>query len=168
MGTVLLLNRSYFPIQTITYRKAIGLLYRGKAEALNDDLEIVKKENIDFKDFPKVLRLLEYTGIPITVKLSKKNVIKRDKNKCAYCGEKFKPKDLTVDHIIPKSKGGKFKWENLVCSCVKDNSKKGDRTPEEAGMKLLYLPRAPSKAEVMREIILSSEENRDVWSKFIG
>lgn len=165
---VLLLNCSYMPIQTITRRKAIDLLMREKAEAFNDNLEIIHYRNVTFKDFPKVLRLTKYSGVPTTIKLSKKNVLKRDGYRCAYCGNVFTQKELTVDHIIPKSRGGKFKWENLVCSCVRDNNKKGNKTPEEAHMKLLFEPRIPQKMEIMKDIISNSGEYEEVWSKFIG
>lgn len=168
MRAVLLLNCSYMPIQTITRKKAIDLLAREKAEAFNDDLEIINYRNIDFEEFPKVLRLTQYSGIPISVKLSKKNILKRDGYRCAYCGNTFPQKDLTVDHIIPKSRGGQFRWDNLVCSCLRDNNKKGNKTPEEANMKLLFEPRVPKKMEVMRDLIMNNEENKEVWSKFIA
>lgn len=168
MRTVLLLNRSYFPIQIITKNKAIKLLFKRKAEAISDSMEVLNFAEINLKDFPKVVRLLDYSGIPVSAKLSKRNILKRDGYRCAYCGNVFPAKELTVDHIIPKSRGGKFSWQNLITSCVKDNNKKGSRTPEEANMKLLFQPRIPSKMEILREIVSSNTDCFEVWSKFMS
>lgn len=167
MRAVLLLNSSYLPIETITIRKAINLLFREKAEAISDEMEVVYKEDIDYNNFPRVLRLLKFSGLPIRIKLSKKNILKRDRYRCAYCGDVFQQKELTVDHIVPKSRGGDFSWENLICSCIKDNNKKGDRTLEEANMELIFPPRVPRKMEVMADIIKSNKENSEFWGKFI-
>lgn len=168
MRTVLLLNRSYFPIQIITKNKAIKLLFKRKAEAISDSMEVLNFADINLDNFPKVVRLLDYSGIPVTAKLSKRNILKRDGYRCAYCGNVFSSKELTVDHIIPKSRGGKFSWQNLVTSCVKDNNKKGSRTPDEANMKLLYHPRVPSKMEILKDIVNSNSECFEIWSKFMS
>lgn len=167
MHQILLLNCSYFPIQIITAKKAIRLLFKKKAEAINDKMETVKFNEIDFKNFPKVIRLLDYSGIPLTAKISKKNILKRDKYRCVYCGETFPPRELTVDHIEPKSRGGKFSWNNLITACIHCNNKKGSRTPDEAGMKMLFFPRTPSKGEIIKEIINSNKDAYELWNNFI-
>jgi len=163
---VLLLNCSYIPIKLITVQKAIKLLYKGKAEAIRDDMEIVSFKGVDFEDFPKVVRLLTYSGIPTNSKLSKKNIFRRDNFICAYCGNTFQPKDLTVDHIKPKSRGGKFSWENLITACFKDNNKKGNRTPDEAGMKLLFYPTQPNSVNMVRDSINFGKDHYPIWDQF--
>lgn len=167
MRHILLLNRSYFPIQIISAKKAIRLLFKQKAEAINDDMSVGSFKTIDMDNFPKVIRLLDYSGIPVSAKLSKRNILKRDKNRCAYCGNTFPPRELTVDHIIPKSRGGKFTWDNLITACVSCNNRKGSRTPDEAHMHTLYPTRMPSKGEIIKEIVSSNKEVYEVWSNFL-
>lgn len=166
MSKVLLLNSSYLPIKIITVKKALKLLYKGKAEGITENMEAVVFPNLDYNNIPNVIRLLSFSGIPINAKLSKKNVVKRDNYRCAYCGNIFSAKDLTVDHIIPKSRGGKFTWQNLVSCCFKDNNKKGNRTPEEANMKLLYQPRVPSKTDFLRELVYNQGDEYEHWKAF--
>ena len=167
MHQILLLNCSYFPIQVISVNKAVRLLFKEKAEAINDKMETVYFDDLDFSDFPKVVRLTKYSGMPLSAKLSKKNVLKRDKYRCAYCGKVFPAKELTVDHIIPKSRGGKFTWDNLITSCVPCNNKKGSRTLEESRIKLLFQTRIPNKGEIINEIVSTNPSSIEIWSKFI-
>lgn len=163
---ILLLNRSYIPIKLISRNNAIKLLYKGKAEAIRDDMEVITFSGVDFRDFPKVIRLFNYSGIPNSTKLSKRNIFRRDNYICAYCGNTFHPKDLTVDHIVPKSKGGKFTWQNLITSCFKDNNKKGNRTPDEARMKLLFQPSKPSGLNVLRDTVEFGQYHYPIWEQF--
>ena len=121
---ILLLNRSYIPIKLITKNNAIKLLYKGKAEAIRDDMEVVTFSGVNFKDFPKVIRLFTLFREYLIVQSYQRRTSLEDNYICAYCGNTFHPKDLTVDHIVPKSKGGEFTWQNLITSCFKDNNKK--------------------------------------------
>lgn len=127
-NNVLVLNADYNPINICDGRRAIVLLLKQKAQFITD----------------KVIRLLEYIRIPFAKIMShrpSRNMIhKRDGHQCQYCGDK---ENLTIDHIIPASRGGLDTWENLTCCCSFCNTKKGNRTPEEAGMKLLNKPKAP-------------------------
>lgn len=115
-----------------------------QAEELRDDEQIYyENANEDIFISPAIIRV-EYKGLPNRrVRLNRRNIIKRDNNVCQYCYKKFETKDLNVDHVKPKAQGGKNVWTNLVCSCISCNSKKRDRTPTEAGMKLLRDPFRP-------------------------
>ena len=126
--TVLVLNSSYEPLNITSWKRAVVLLLKQKAQALSH----------------RVIRLLSYVKIPLSKIISHKPsralIYKRDNNTCQYCGA---TNDLTIDHIIPKCRGGKDSWENLVVACGPCNTKKGDKPLEQTGMKLLRKPRAP-------------------------
>jgi hypothetical protein len=131
--TVLVLNSSYEPIHITKGKRAIVLLLKEKAQALSN----------------RVIRLLSYIKIPfskiISQKPSRAMIYKRDGYKCMYCGS---TKKLTIDHVIPRSKGGTDDWNNLTCACSHCNTKKSDKLLEHTGMKLIKQPRAPhSKIE---------------------
>ena len=99
---------------------------------------------------PKVIRLLGYDRLPQQdVKLNRRNIFARDRNLCQYCGQHFPTSELSLDHISPRSQGGKSSWENLVCCCVKCNARKGGRTPEQAHMKLIRKPLKPKRNPVI-------------------
>lgn len=140
--TVLVLNQNYQAIGVCTAERAFILVYMRKAEMLSDvPSRRLKTVRENFK-FPSIIRLYRYVQIPYKkVNLSRQNIFKRDRMKCVYCGSK---EALTLDHVIPKSLGGRDTWDNLVTACQKCNSKKGNMTPEEAGMELRYMPFRPS------------------------
>lgn len=113
--------------------------------------------------YPSVIKLLTYIRIPFNdVELSRKNIIKRDGNKCQYCGKKNV--EMTIDHIIPKSRGGEDTWENLIAACVRCNNRKGNRTPEEAQMPLLSKPFKPNHLLFLKQNYGNIEEN---WRPFL-
>jgi len=159
---VLVLNQNYEPIAICNARKAIILVYLGKAEIV-ERLES-KVRAVSFSlPFPSVVRLHIYIYRPYTpVILSRKNIIRRDRHTCQYCGKKSVP--LTVDHIIPKHFGGKQTWENLICACVRCNNKKGNHTPEQASMKLLKKPKKPSQLFFLQFFI---EKPHDTWRPYL-
>lgn len=137
---VLLLNASYEPLSFCNWRRAIGLILKGKAEAL-ESLEDMPLNNVYV--MPLVIRLQYYVKIPYkTPPLNRKNLMIRDKHTCQYCGKNNIP--LSIDHVVPKSKGGQDEWENLVVACRPCNVKKGNRSPEAVGMKLRRLPYRPA------------------------
>lgn len=142
-GKVLVLNQNYEPINISTTRRAITLLVVGKAESvINYDGVFYRSEKLSVAR-PSVIRLKRYIRFRRReIPLTKKNILRRDHYTCQYCGSREGP--MTIDHVIPKRLGGRDTWENLVCACLKCNNKKGDRTPEEAGMKLLRKPRKPN------------------------
>jgi 5-methylcytosine-specific restriction endonuclease McrA len=142
MSSVLLLNATYEPLGVVNLQRAVRLLFSGKVEVLHQSERRMRSEKLSFP-LPSVLRMLYYIahrrrGVPLT----KRNVALRDDFKCGYCGVKCGA-DLTVDHIVPKSRGGSSSWDNLVSACTRCNSRKNDRTPDEARMPLLIEPRRP-------------------------
>lgn len=139
---ILVLNSDYLPVNVTTFKKAFKLVYKGKAEVIESDGVVVTSTKKYSK--PSVIRLTKYVNIPYRkVILSRDNIFKRDNYTCTYCGSH---KNLTVDHILPKSKGGLNSWENLITSCFSCNSRKGDRTPEQANLKLNFQPYKPHPA----------------------
>ncbi|MBO6571186.1 MAG: HNH endonuclease [Balneola sp.] len=126
------------------------LIFLEKAELLHDDPEKKLRTPSDQFDFPSVIRLRRYIRLPYKkVVLTRRNVMRRDSFRCQYCGQKSK---LTIDHIHPKSRGGKDTWENLTTACDKCNVKKGNRTPKEANMELLSKPYRPMPITFFRDI----------------
>ena len=138
---VLVLNQNYEPISVTIVKRALVLVYLGKAEVVESYNFVIHSISQSF-NAPSVVRILSYIHIKRrSLPLTKKNILKRDNYTCQYCGAKGVP--MTTDHVIPREKGGQDSWENLVCACMKCNSKKGNRTPKEAGMKLLRKPKKP-------------------------
>jgi len=165
---VLILNRSYLPIHVTSVRRAFSLLYQGIARAVNEqyqtfdfdswsDLSVsVNDESIGMVNrairVPRVILLVSYDRIPKRhVRFSRYNIYARDKSTCQYCGRKLPRHELNLDHVIPRSLGGMSTWENVVCSCHECNRRKGGRTPEDAGMALLYKPVRPKWTPFMQE-----------------
>jgi 5-methylcytosine-specific restriction endonuclease McrA len=159
---VLVLNQNYEPIAICNAKKAVILVYLGKAEIV-EQLQ-AKIRSVSFSmPFPSVVRLQIYIYKPFTpVILSRKNILRRDRQTCQYCGKKATP--LTVDHIIPRNFGGKHSWENLVCACLRCNNRKGNRTPEQVGMKLLKKPHKPSKLFFLQFYI---DKPHDTWRRYL-
>ena len=139
--TVLLLNVSYEPRGVITLKRAISLLHRGKVVPVGDTFEQVRTAHTVL-NIPRVLRLIYYVNVPRTkARWSAKAMHKRDNHRCGYCG--IQGRELTVDHIVPKSKGGKNTWQNTISACGDCNRRKANRTPTQAGMPLLFQPGVP-------------------------
>jgi 5-methylcytosine-specific restriction endonuclease McrA len=141
-GKVLVLNQNYEPLTICNVRRAVILIYLGKAEAIYC---IAEKKVTSVKrsfEYPSIVRLVFFVRVPFKkIILSRKNILRRDSHRCQYCGTTT---NLTVDHVMPKSRGGEDSWENLTTACIKCNNKKGNRTPEEAKMSLHNLPKRPS------------------------
>lgn len=157
---ILVLNSNYLPINITNFKKAFKLVFKGKAEVILEGDEVISTMKIKFRK-PSIIRLTYNVNVPFRkVVLSKENIFKRDNYTCAYCG---KYRDLTVDHIHPKSKGGKDTWENLISACFKCNSRKGDQTIEQAGMELLFKPFKPSPLHFMCE----SNRYRKGWEDYL-
>ena len=145
---VLALNQSFQPMSITNAKKAIILVFLGKAEIVEKNCEFVHSVNDKFP-LPSIVRLTRYINVPRKrIILTRKNLIKRDNHQCQYCGMKRVP--LTIDHVIPKVRGGGDTWENLVSACVKCNNQKGNRTPEEAGLRLLKKPKKPNHIFFLR------------------
>jgi 5-methylcytosine-specific restriction endonuclease McrA len=160
---VLILNNDYQPMSICNVKKAIILLYLGKAELIEaNDGKLVRSVSTSMP-FPSIVRLSLYVRVPIKkIILSRKNVVRRDGNMCQYCGKSNVP--LTVDHILPKARGGSDTWENLVTACVRCNNKKGDRTPEEANMPLMRKSIRPNHVTFIRHFVGKIDER---WKPYL-
>ena len=115
---------------------------------------------------PRIIRLLGYDKLPRQdVKFNRRNIYARDSNKCQYCGHKFSTTELSLDHVVPKSQGGRATWDNIVCCCVKCNVKKGGRTPQQAHMHLITKPIKPKRSPVIN--IRLADERYSSWKQFL-
>jgi 5-methylcytosine-specific restriction endonuclease McrA len=138
---VLVLNQSYEPLNLCRTRRAIVLVFCGKAEVVENSRGELHSVNHVFQ-IPSVIRLIYMVKRPYhQKKLSRFEVFNRDQYACQYCGQQSK--ELTLDHVIPRRWGGKHSWDNVVSACIPCNRRKGGRTPDEARMKLLRQPRSP-------------------------
>lgn len=191
---VLKLNRNYQPIEIITAKEAFSLLWKDYAEVVTiengnfanytfsswAEISELKEMLGDWAEYdewvhtpslilqvPRVIRCLNFNKIPkYGVKLTRKNIYSRDDNTCQYCNKKKSTSELNIDHVIPKSHGGKNTWSNLVCSCIKCNQIKRDRTPQEANMKLI---RKPMKPKYSQHIIVHIDKAKyKSWKSFIS
>jgi 5-methylcytosine-specific restriction endonuclease McrA len=115
---------------------------------------------------PRIIRLLGYDRLPEQmVKLNRRNLFARDRNRCQYCGRIFPTNDLSIDHVVPRAHGGGDSWENLVCACIKCNAKKGGRTPDQAGMKLIHKPLRPKRNPLIT--LRLGNEKYSSWKAFL-
>jgi 5-methylcytosine-specific restriction endonuclease McrA len=138
---VLVLNQNYEPLNVTNARRAVTLLYLGKAVVVEKDSKVFRSPTVSF-ELPTVVRLAYYVKRPTPqLKLTRRSIIARDAHRCQYCGKHAK--EVTIDHVIPRDRAGKTDWKNLVCACIKCNNKKGNRTPQEAGMALTRKPTRP-------------------------
>jgi 5-methylcytosine-specific restriction endonuclease McrA len=160
---VLLLNSSYEPLHICSWQRALVLLIKGKAEAVEKQTRCISKGRWPM---PIVIRLLYYVKIPHKeVSLTRRNILHRDGYACQYCGKK---NELTIDHIIPRSRGGKDSWDNVAIACLRCNLNKGNRTPKEAGLELRSKPTRPYNCiqfELSRQSYVSSREAAR-WRKY--
>ncbi len=162
MGKVLVLNASYEPLNITNWKRAVVLLLKGKAEQLEHNGKYVYEK----LPLPSVIRLRQYVKVPHKeIPLTRRNILERDRYTCQYCG--YRGEHLTIDHVIPRSRGGGDTWENLVTACVRCNIKKGNRTPKEANMSLSRQPRKPHSS-LHFEIIRHIQDNlHHEWRKYI-
>jgi 5-methylcytosine-specific restriction endonuclease McrA len=158
---VLQLNASYEPLRIIAAKKALTLLTKGVA-TVEVPTSIVVYPGIYL---PSVIRLRYYKRVPVKMPLpSRRNIFVRDGNRCMYCGNGHVV--LELEHIIPRSRGGRNTWDNLVAGCHRCNQHKADRTPEEAGMKLIHRP-LPATVHTSRFVLKQLGSEVDEWSRFL-
>ena len=188
---VLVLNKLYMALRVVSAKRAFGLLTRELAEVIHIDngeylsydfeswTEISEfKSRQDHERFdwvrtvrlelavPKVIRLLGYDRVPQQqVKLNRRNLFARDRNQCQYCGHSFPTSELSIDHVLPRAQGGGDSWENLVCSCVRCNARKGGRTPDQAHMKLVRKPIHPRRNPLIT--VRLGHEKYESWKAFL-
>ncbi len=180
---VLVLNRSYMPIHVTSARRAFRLIYQEAARALSENYQ-----TFDFQEWrqlpaeaaqasigtirgrirvPRVIVLVTFDRIPKRhVRYSRVNVFTRDKFTCQYCGVRPPRPDLNLDHVVPRSLGGRTTWENVVCSCVDCNRRKGGRTPQQARLRLKRKPVRPRWTPLMNLAI--SKPRYDEWRPFLS
>jgi len=158
------LDSSYRPLEIVDAMEALVLCLIGKAYAVETYKQKVRSVSESF-DLPAVIVLTRYVKFKFkTISPTRKNIIWRDENRCQYCAKEYESKILTLDHIVPRSKGGKNTWLNLVASCKKCNQKKGNRTPEQAGMKLIRVPERP-KTTIFN--MLEIRQVNDLWKNYL-
>jgi 5-methylcytosine-specific restriction endonuclease McrA len=163
---VLVLNASYEPINICAARRALILVLKGVASAEETSLNSVHSAR-SAMHLPSVIRLLEYRRIPRQTRaLSRKNILMRDRYTCQYCHKTLPSAELTLDHVIPRSRAGESNWENLVACCNPCNNRKGNRTPEEAGLKLLRQPR-PFSLHTSRHLMRMLGKGEAQWRKYL-
>ena len=191
--SVLVVNKFFTAVHVVSARRAMSLLAKAAAEVISvDEGEMYRGYNFDswkevsqFKakqagtedgdwvrgvsfeiEVPKVIRLLLYDRYPKkTVRFNRRNIFARDGNRCQYCGKKFVTSELSLDHVVPRSRGGRSSWENIVCCCVECNKRKGGMTPKEAKMKLMRKPVRPKRSPVLTLKLQSRKY--ESWKHFI-
>ena len=159
---VLVLNQDFSPMAVCTVQRAFVLVYMNKAELVrNAGNKSIRTVTSSFP-MPAVVKLNRYIHIPYkSVVLSRNNIFRRDNFKCQYCGA---TDNLTIDHVVPRSKGGGTNWKNLITACKSCNAKKGDNTPEAAGMPLANKPYKPSYILFLRDF---SGFTKEEWRPFL-
>jgi 5-methylcytosine-specific restriction endonuclease McrA len=192
-ASVLVLNKYFMAMNVVSVKRAITLLYKNSAEIVSVEEEKFASYNLEtWRDVsllradlglpeedcdwirtvsleipvPRIIRLLFYDKVPRWgVKFNRRNIFARDENRCQYCGHRFPTSELSLDHIIPRSRGGKTSWTNVVCACTECNKRKGGRTPEEASLKLTRRPFVPKHSPIIT-LKLNSGRYRS-WKQFL-
>ena len=191
-SSVLVLNKHFVPIRVVSGRRAFTLMCKNYAEAIDvvEDQFITwsmeawlghslerERRPAEFDLFvqtprmailvPRVIRLLGYDKLPRReVKFNRRNVLARDENRCQYCGKRFSLAQLSIDHVVPKSRGGKSSWLNVVAACSPCNTRKGGRMPHEASMRLIKQPAVPKKNPLLEGKLRS--RRYAIWGHFLG
>ena len=187
---VLVLNRLYMAVHVVSVRRAFALLFKHVAEVVSyqdeqfntydfdswrdlsalradfdEEDEVVRTVSFDIR-VPKIIRLAFYSRMPRTeVKFNRRNIFARDENRCQYCGKRRPTSELSLDHVVPRSRGGKSSWTNIVCACTRCNARKGGRLPNEAAMHLFREPVKPRRSPVLH-LTLRSEKYKS-WRHFV-
>jgi len=162
----LLLDQSYQPVATISWQDAIVKWVTGKVEIIHEyDDRQIRSTHLVLK-MPSVVRLVnQFRRNKEKVRYSKQNIFARDRWKCQYCNDIFPITRLTVDHVLPRSQGGKTSWENVVAACSSCNSKKANRTPQQAQMKLMSAPKKPTWIPVIK-LHMKDDHIPQVWKDY--
>ena len=193
-SSVLVLNKFYAAVHIVNVKRAFALLFKESAEVVSidngqynsydfsswvdvsafkaefelpdeDQYESIRTFSIEIR-VPKIIRLVVYDKLPKTrVKFNRKNIFARDKNICQYCGKRFPSSELSLDHVVPRTQGGKITWKNIVCACTDCNKHKGGRRPVEAGMKLIRKPVQPRHCPII-QLKLGSNKYQS-WKQFL-
>lgn len=188
---VLVLNRHYLAVRVVGVKRAFSLLFRDLAEVVHVEdgkyisydysewcelSDLAREFEPDAHDWirtvrfdiavPRIIRLAIYDRLPQqSVKFNRRNIYARDGNRCQYCGKRFPTTELSLDHVHPRSLGGKTSWENIVCACLKCNIRKGGRNPEQAGMHLITPPKKPKRNPVLS--LKLADDRYASWKSFL-
>lgn len=165
MNNVLVLNATYEPLNVVSVRRAVVLLLKEKAELVEAAEARLRAECIEVP-VPLVIRLVTYVRVPrrFNLPVSRRTVLSRDDYTCQYCGAQPGKGDLTMDHVLPRSRGGDHSWENVTTACGPCNRRKGNRTPAEAGMSLRRKPYRPRYVAIA---LLGHTDAHEVWEKYL-
>ncbi len=159
---VLVLNTNYAPLTICSAKRAIILYYSEKVDILESYEQVVHSPSVSL-NVPSVIKLKSFVKYnSMTVVLNRRNIFIRDRHQCQYCETVEGP--LTLDHVIPKERGGGDNWDNLVIACQPCNRKKGNRTPEEAGLKLKRMPKKPNRIHYFQQFIY---DEQGPWRPFL-
>lgn len=184
---VLVLNRLWQAVNVCTVKRALSLLVEGRAQVVQShtDGSFQTFSFLQWRDFseqqphpesiqsvsfrirlPRVILLVVFDRLPKKeVKFTRHNIFERDRNTCQYCGDVFDRKDLNLDHVIPRDRGGPTTWENIVCSCIECNTRKANRTPMEAAMHLVRKPKRPKWRPFVQ--VSFSFQHHESWKHFL-
>ncbi len=166
MAKVLLLNLQNKPLNVCSWKRALVLIIKGKAKYVSLLNELDDIIYIDNTIIPKVIKLTYNVAVPMAeLPFCRENIFIRDEFTCQYCGKVLTRSELTLDHVYPKSRFGPDIWENIVACCKECNQKKADRTPKEAGMKLIKRPYRP-KDYMQFEVQKYSNDDYKCWEKY--
>jgi 5-methylcytosine-specific restriction endonuclease McrA len=168
MQKTLLLNAGFEPMIVVSWKRAFTLVFQGKVEILEEYSSAIHTVTRHYK-VPAVIRMLRWVNLKKQVpaiRFSRTNVYARDEYRCQYCCMVFSEKDLTLDHVIPVVRGGKKTWENIVTACIQCNQRKGHRSVDESGFKLLKIPKRPQWLPGILKALPGQEEMR-VWAPYL-
>lgn len=191
-ANVLVLNRLYMAVQVISVKRALSMIYKGDAEVIlvqpdgyfesfdfdrwlerslermgtwDPEDDVLRSVRFDL-EAPRIIRLMEYDRLPRQrIKFNRRNLFARDGNRCQYCNRKFAPHELSMDHVVPRSRGGPATWENIVTACLRCNVRKGGRTPQGANMPLVKKPERPRTSPLLN--VKLSNQKYASWRIFL-
>jgi 5-methylcytosine-specific restriction endonuclease McrA len=165
-SSVLVLNATYEPLNVVSVRRAIILLLKDKAEVVEATERYIHARGLSFPE-PQVIRLVYYVRVPysLNVPLTRRTIMLRDGYTCQYCGQQLPKTEATVDHVLPKSRGGVTAWDNVVCACRACNLRKGSHTLAEADMALLEQPQRP---KYLALVLMFETHANQGWHKYIA
>jgi len=163
MGQVLVLNASYEPLNITSWRRAMVMVLKGKAEGVEHDPSRALRPDVLL---PTVIRLRQFVRVPYRpLPLTRRNVFQRDGHRCQYCGTTKEP--LSIDHVLPRSRGGADSWENVTTACLGCNVRKGNRTPREAAMPLRHEPHRPLSTLSFEATRQMNAGRHGEWAKYV-
>lgn len=165
----LLLNTTYEPVKVISWQRAVTMLVLGKVETVRTYDSVLRAVHINIQT-PAVVRLIDFVRRRrMRIAMSRRNIFYRDGYQCQYCHRRLPARELTCDHVVPRSQGGVTSWENLVTACGPCNRRKGGRTPEQARMKLRHRPARPESLPIEFALNLGTAQSLpDSWRDYLG